>query len=63
MGAMAYPFLVNAVHSKEALYRFADTVIAELKSTMFLVGARDMNGLKNAKHILTGELLSEANEY
>ena len=39
MGAMAYPFLVNAVHSKEALYRFADTVIAEAsKSTMFLVG-------------------------
>lgn len=63
MCAMAYPFLVNAVQSKEALYQFADTVIAELKSTMFLVGAADLNALKSTKYILTGELLSEANEY
>ena len=63
MCAMAYPFLVNAVQSKEALYQFADTVVAELKSTMFLVGAADLNALKSTKHILTGELLSEANEY
>jgi isopentenyl-diphosphate Delta-isomerase len=63
MCAMAYPFLVNAVQSKEALYQFADTVIAELKSTMFLVGAGDMNTLKSIKYILTGELRSEANDY
>jgi isopentenyl-diphosphate delta-isomerase len=63
MCAMAYPFLVNAVQSKEALYQFADTVIAELRSTMFLIGAGDMNALKTAKHILTGELRSEANDY
>jgi isopentenyl-diphosphate delta-isomerase len=63
MCAMAYPFLVNAVRSKEALYQFADTVINELKSTMFLVGAGDMNTLRSTKYILTGELRSEANEY
>jgi len=63
MCAMAYPFLVNAVQSKEALYQFADTVIAELKSTMFLVGAADISTLKCTKYILTGELRSEANEY
>ncbi|MGH9950385.1 MAG: type 2 isopentenyl-diphosphate Delta-isomerase [Nitrososphaeraceae archaeon] len=63
MCAMAYPFLVNAVQSKERLYQFADTVIAELKSTMFLVGAGDMKTLKSTKYILTGELRSEANEY
>jgi isopentenyl-diphosphate Delta-isomerase len=63
MCAMAYPFLVNAVQSKEALYQFADTVMAELKSTMFLVGAGDMNSLKSTKYILTGELRSEVNEY
>jgi isopentenyl-diphosphate delta-isomerase len=63
MCAMAYPFLVNAVQSKERLYQFADTVIAELKSTMFLVGAGDMKTLKSTKYILTGELRSEVNEY
>lgn len=63
MCAMAYPFLVNAVQSKERLYQFADTVIAELKSTMFLVGAGDMKTLKSTKYILTGELRSEAFEY
>ena len=63
MCAMAYPFLVNAVQSKEHLYQFTDTVIAELKSTMFLVGAGDMKTLKSTKYILTGELRSEVNEY
>jgi isopentenyl-diphosphate Delta-isomerase len=63
MCAMAYPFLVNAVQSREALYQFADTVIAELKSTMFLVGAADMNTLKSTRYILTGKLRSEVNEY
>jgi isopentenyl-diphosphate delta-isomerase len=63
MCAMAYPFLVNAVQSKESLYQFADSIIAELKSTMFLVGAGDLKTLKSTKYILTGELRSEANEY
>jgi isopentenyl-diphosphate Delta-isomerase len=63
MCAMAYPFLLNAVQSKELLYEFAETVIAELKSTMFLVGAGDLKTLKRTKHILTGELRSEVHDY
>jgi isopentenyl-diphosphate Delta-isomerase len=63
MCAMAYPFLVNAVRSKAALYQFADSVLTELKSTMFLVGAGDISTLKRSRYILTGELRSEANEY
>jgi isopentenyl-diphosphate delta-isomerase len=60
MCAMAYPFLVNAVQSEKHLYEFADTVIAELKSTMFLVGAGTLDSLKRTRCILTGELRSEA---
>ena len=63
MCAMAYPFLVNAVKSMEALRQFTDTVITELKSTMFLVGAGDLQTLKSSKFILTGELRDEVNDY
>lgn len=59
MCAMAYPFLVNAVRSERDLYEFADTAIAELKSTMFLVGAGTLDSLKRTRFILTGELRSE----
>jgi isopentenyl-diphosphate Delta-isomerase len=59
MCAMAYPFLRNAVKSKEILYEFADTVVAELKSTMFLVGAGNLKTLKSTRHNLTGELRME----
>ncbi|HEX2614475.1 MAG TPA: type 2 isopentenyl-diphosphate Delta-isomerase, partial [Nitrososphaera sp.] len=38
MAAMAYPFLRAAAMSRENLFAFADTLLAELKSTMFLVG-------------------------
>src|SRR3712207_9472885 len=43
MCAMAYPFLLKAAESKEQLFNFADTVIAELKSTMFLIGAMNLS--------------------
>jgi isopentenyl-diphosphate delta-isomerase len=59
MCAMAYPFLVRAAESKEQLFNFADTVIAELKSTMFLVGAMNLSVLKSSRYILTGPLADE----
>jgi isopentenyl-diphosphate delta-isomerase len=59
MTAMAYPFLRAAAQSREALFAFADTVLAELKSTMFLVGARNIAALASSRYILTGALAQE----
>lgn len=59
MAAMAYPFLKAAAKSREALFEFADEVIAELKSTMFLVGAPDIRSLSSSRYILTGPLAEE----
>lgn len=56
MAAMAYPFLRAAAQSREALFTFADTILAELKSTMFLVGAKNVPALGSSRYILTGAL-------
>ena len=59
MAAMAYPFLRAAAQSRESLFAFADTLLAELKSTMFLVGARNIASLASSRYILTGPLAQE----
>jgi isopentenyl-diphosphate Delta-isomerase len=59
MAAMAYPFLQAAAHSRESLFAFADTILAELKSTMFLVGAENTAALASSRYILTGMLAHE----
>jgi isopentenyl-diphosphate delta-isomerase len=59
MAAMAYPFLQAAAQSRESLFAFADTILAELKSTMFLVGAKNIAGLASSRYILTGMLAHE----
>jgi isopentenyl-diphosphate Delta-isomerase len=59
MAAMAYPFLRTAAHSRESLFAFADTILAELKSTMFLVGAKNIAALASSRYILTGMLAHE----
>jgi isopentenyl-diphosphate delta-isomerase len=59
MAAMAYPFLRAAAQSRESLFAFADTILAELKSTMFLVGARNIGALSSSRYILTGALAQE----
>jgi isopentenyl-diphosphate Delta-isomerase len=59
MAAMAYPFLQAAAHSRESLFTFADTILAELKSTMFLVGAKNTTALASSRYILTGMLAHE----
>ena len=59
MAAMAYPFLRAAAQSRESLFEFADTVLEELKSTMFLVGAKNIGALASSRHILTGALAQE----
>jgi isopentenyl-diphosphate delta-isomerase len=59
MAAMAYPFLRAAAMSRENLFAFADTLLAELKSTMFLVGAGNIPALASSRYILTGALAQE----
>src|SRR5919197_127014 len=59
--AMAFPFLRKASESEENLLKFADIVLAELKSTMFLIGAENISALKSSKYILTGALAERVN--
>ncbi len=59
MAAMAYPFLHAASQSRESLFAFADAILAELKSTMFLVGAKNIAALASSRYILTGMLAHE----
>jgi isopentenyl-diphosphate delta-isomerase len=59
MAAMAYPFLQTAAQSRESLFAFADTILTELKSTMFLVGAKNIAALASSRYILTGLLAHE----
>jgi isopentenyl-diphosphate delta-isomerase len=59
MAAMAYPFLQTAAQSRESLFAFADTILAEFKSTMFLVGAKNTAALASSRYILTGMLAHE----
>jgi isopentenyl-diphosphate delta-isomerase len=59
MAAMAYPFLRAASQSRESLFAFGDTILAELKSAMFLVGARNIGALARSRYILTGALAQE----
>jgi isopentenyl-diphosphate delta-isomerase len=61
MCGMAYPFLRKAAESEENLFEFADMITAELKSTMFLVGAKNIKDLKSSRYILTGYLADGAN--
>jgi isopentenyl-diphosphate delta-isomerase len=62
MCAMAYPFLRCAAESVEKLFEFADTLLAELRGTMFLIGAPNIQAIKSSKYILTGALASGVKE-
>jgi isopentenyl-diphosphate delta-isomerase len=59
MTAMAYPFLRAASQSRENLFAFANTLVAELRSAMFLVGAKNISALASSRYILTGALAQE----
>src|ERR1041385_3073699 len=54
--AMAFSFLKRASESLDSLFMFADTLVTELKSTMFLVGANNLDDLKKARYFVTGHL-------
>ncbi len=56
MCAMALPFLKQAAVSKESVIQFANLLLNELKSAMYLVGAKDVKALKVSRHVLIGPL-------
>ena len=58
---MAAPFLKCAVKSKEDVLNLIKTTIHILKTTMFLVGARNISELRTRRYILTGPLKDWAN--
>ena len=56
MCGMAFPFLRHASKSFESLCEFANKTLIELKSTMFLVGSKNIAELAKSRFIFTGEL-------
>ena len=56
MTAMAYPLLKAASKSKEEVVEFLKDRALELKASMFLVGAKNVEELKGARYVITGEL-------
>ena len=63
MAAMAYPFLRAAAESRESAFAFADALMAELRGSMFLVGARNLKSLASSRYILTGPLAQEVSSH
>jgi isopentenyl-diphosphate delta-isomerase len=63
MAAMAFPFLRAAAESRESAFAFADMLLSELKSTMFLVGAGNIPALTSSRYILTGPLAEEVSSH
>ncbi len=61
--ALAFPFLKKASESEMELEKFTKSIIAELKSTMFLLGAGNIKSLKNTRYILTDKLASLLGNY
>jgi isopentenyl-diphosphate delta-isomerase len=56
MCGMAFPFLRHASKSFESLCEFTNKTLIELKSTMFLVGSKNIAELAKSRFIFTGEL-------
>ncbi len=56
MCAMAWPMLRQAALGKEALFRFIQHVLLELKTSMFLVGASNISAMKRSRYVFTGPL-------
>ncbi len=63
MCAMAYPFLRKASESESSLDNYTQLVLAQLKSAMFLVGALNLEELRNTRYILKDKLASMLNSY
>ena len=58
VGGFARPMLTPASKSYNSLTTFIDQLVLELKSTMFLIGAKNIRELKSAEYITTEPLTS-----
>ncbi|NSL76176.1 MAG: alpha-hydroxy-acid oxidizing protein, partial [Thaumarchaeota archaeon] len=58
VGGFARPMLTPASKSYNSLKDFINQLILELKSTMFLVGAKNIDDLKSIEYITTEPLTS-----
>jgi isopentenyl-diphosphate delta-isomerase len=56
MTAMALPVLRPATKSPEEVKSFIEKIVMELKSVMFLLGARNVEELRKVPHLFVGEL-------
>ena len=63
MCAMAFPFLKKAAESEYELDQFTQLILAQLRGTMFLLGASDIESLVNTRYILKDKLASMLNSY
>jgi isopentenyl-diphosphate Delta-isomerase len=61
--AMAFPFLKRAAKSEEELEKFTQLILSEIRSTMFLLGTKDIESLKNTRYILIDKLASVLGNY
>jgi isopentenyl-diphosphate delta-isomerase len=61
--AMAFPFLRRAAQSEEELEKFTQLILAEIRATMFLIGAKDIDSLRNTRYILIDKLASVLSNY
>jgi isopentenyl-diphosphate Delta-isomerase len=61
--AMAFPFLKRAAQSEEELEKFTQSILSEIRSTMFLLGTKDIGSLKNTRYILIDKLASVLGNY
>jgi isopentenyl-diphosphate Delta-isomerase len=61
--AMAFPFLKRAAKSEDELEKFTQLILSEIRSTMFLLGRKDIGSLKNTRYILTDKLASVLGNY
>jgi isopentenyl-diphosphate Delta-isomerase len=61
--AMAFPFLKRAAKSEEELEKFTRLILSEIRSTMFLLGTKDIESLKNTRYILIDKLASVLGNY
>lgn len=55
---IALPFLKEASKNKNAIFAFIENFKRELRTTMFLVGAQNLQELKNVPLVITGRMRS-----
>ncbi len=56
LAGIAKPLFLAAVKNQKTLDLEIERIISEIKTTMLLVGAKNLNELKKTRHVISGEL-------